>query len=201
MKALRVYFSMALVWVTVGLTLVACSDKEKNGAPAACQGQVVNGICTWDPSNPGSGGGVYNPNGNITDESKFRDFNLRIFVQDSYSLCVWSYPYGCRDIQAKVQKINDTEYYVYLTSTSLGYRQTIGQVAQTVRLNGTKFTYDGSNQVIFEVYYNNPTRYIIAELVLHQGLSGNSTYYTLNFKDNSSWKTIANGTMDKGYDY
>lgn len=197
MKALRVYLLMAVVWVSVGLSLVACSDKEKNGAPQACVSPMisVNGYCTYDPSNPGSGfppGGYgFSPNGDITDNSKFRDFNYRLF--NNYYYCIYQSPYDCEDIQVKVQKINNTEYRVFITTPSLSGSQVI--------LQGTKFVRDGSDEVIFEVYYNNPTRYIIAELNMHHGMSGSSSYYTLNFKDNASWKTIASGTMDKGMDY
>ncbi len=202
MKALRTYFLMSLVWVLTGLALVACSDKATNNG-SQCNGQIVDGKC--DPTNPGSGGqyppGGYQflPNGDITNNSKFRDFNYRLF--NEYAYCSYSTPYSCSDIQAKVQKINSTEYYVYLTSTSIGSYQTVGRMAQTVRLQATKFTYDGDDQEIFEIYFNNPYKYVIAELIVHQGLGGSASYYTLNFKDNSSSRPMANGEMRKGRDY
>lgn len=204
MKALRTYFLMSLVWLLAGLALVACSDKETNNG-SQCAGQIVNGQCLIDPSNPGygnnppPGGYQFIPNGNITSSSKFRDFNYRLF--NTYSKCYYSTPYSCSDIQAKVQKINSTEYYVYLTSTSLGPYTTVGQMAQTVRLKATKFTYDGDDQEIFEIYHDNPYRYVIAELQVHQGLSGNASYYTLSFKDNTYAAPMANGEMRKGRDY
>lgn len=208
MKALKVNLVGALVWVIAALTVVACSDKGKNGAPntQACQGQIVNGVCTWDPNNLPAGGSVpggyaFNPNGDITNNSKFRDFNIRFFMDSSYAYCGYSYPYGCDDIQVKLQKINETEYYIYLTSTSLGSYYNVGKVATTIRLNATKFTYSNQSQVVFEVWYNNPVRYVIAELELPQGLTNTNAPYFLNYKDNTYPVNIATGTLRKGYDF
>lgn len=205
MKSLRVYFVMSLIWITAGLSLVACSDKgsNNNGAIQCPAGMVqVNGFCSFNGSNGGSGTNPigsygFNPNGTVQNTDYFRDFNYRLFNYKYF--CSYSYPFSCKDAQVRVQKINDSEYYIYLTSMSLG---TGG--GSSVMLRGTKFQYTGQTQVIFQVYYGNPTQYIIAELVMNSGLDSTSSNYQFNYKTNADTSTgipIISGTMRKGIDY
>lgn len=193
-----------MIWAASGLALVACSDKgsNNNGAIQCPVGMVqINGFCSYDGVNGGNGGGTgsygFSPNGSIHNTDSFRDFNYRLYNYKYF--CSYSYPYGCSDAQVKIQAINSTEYYITITSPSLG----TGGGASVV-LRGTKFQYTGQSQVIFEVYYGNPTQYIIAELVVESGLDSASSYYSFNYKTNASSNTgtpIITGTMRKGIDY
>lgn len=205
MKSLRGYFVISMIWALAGIALVACDKTNKNGGIQCPAGMVqVNGFCSYDGSNGGSGGGInpigsygFNPNGSVQNTDSFRDFNYRLFNYKYF--CSYSYPFSCKDAQVKVQKINDSEYYIYVTSMSLG----TGNGASVI-LRGTKFQYTGQSQVIFQVYYGNPTQYIIAELVMNSGLDSASSGYQFNYKTNAGTNTgipIITGTMTKGIDY
>jgi hypothetical protein len=195
-----------MIWAASGLALVACSDKGSNNGGIQCPAGMVqmNGFCSYDGSNGGSGGlypgGNYgfNPNGSLHNTDYFRDFKYRLYNY-KYFCYGSSYGYSCGDAQVRIQKINETEYNIYLTSPSLG---TGG--GATVVLKGTKFQYTGQSEVIFEVYYGNPTQYIIAELVMTSGLDSSSTTYSFYYKNNAHSNTgtpIITGVMRKNIDY
>lgn len=210
MKSLRVYFVMALVWLCAGLSLVACSKKDKSGSGGTCQpGYIMqNGSCVYT-GNGGNGGGygttpgsgiMYGKNGQISNMDQFRDFNLRVsspYMSAYYCLgggYIYQIYFDCSHAYVALLR-NGTSYYVQISSPSI--------TNQSVYLSAAKFGGSNANQSIFEVYYSNPQPYKIGELVITGNLdTATSVSYIFNYYRNTGdIRQIISGTMRKGFDY
>ena len=195
MKALKVYFIMALVWVTVGSSLVACSDKGKKGAAACPSGQVmVNGYCNTNPSYPPSS--FYSPNGYQENGSKFRDFIMLI----NYSTYRYYGP-GQDRLQIKVSNIDGANSDIFFNSPQLQYGE--AQFSRIFSLN--KIVDNIRGEIVIEVYTNNPIYRKVGELVLPGRVtvgSDTAVNYEFIYFDNSNYPaSIMYGVMYKGIDY
>ncbi len=202
---------MSLVWLLAGLSLVACSDKEKTGGYQHCD---QYGYC-YDPGNPGfnypppgtaqPGSGIYyGKNGNLQNVGDFKEFN-RLLTGFNQKDC-----WGSKPIGMSYKPFSCNDIYVSV-GPGYGYGNDMVVTLATPRLHvtgnmaqlGARLVLSNTSETVYEVLNTlNYTYYVVAELRLIGDINTATTMnYQLIYRTNANATVISAGTMRKGYDF
>lgn len=204
MKKLRYYFLSSLIWVTfvlVAVSSVSCSKKDNNSA-TNCNPyiqQCVGGV------GPGIPSGSFipqmrSPNGRITNQARFDDFNLLMFPYLSGYHCVYSSGFGnCKDIQVGIGS-SSNGYGIALFSTSLANTHVGSGYPGSTILNATILSQNDS-ATVFEVKQGNPYPHTVATLSVSGTAASSIRQYNLYYWTGANSYLITSGYMQKGIDY